>query len=381
MRRIVAVVAVVALSFSVALPAAAGGRQQGCRPCSELVPDQPLPACPVEPAQPATASASPLADPDRAIRALVLEGGGVKGVAYTGSLDVLSKVGRYDGIERVAGTSAGSLVALLVALGYPPDEIRRIVFNIDFRQFRDGSKLGKFDRLIEDFGLYRGEFALCLLQCLVSDKLGMPDATFADLEAKIAAGDDGFRRLYVVGTDLNNSSSTVFSYENEQTRDVPLALAARISMSFPVFFEAVRLDVDGNEDVWVDGGVLRNYPIRVFDSTEGPNPDVLGLHLGTAPARVAIPDFDKYVKQLFDTLLSAQVDSFCRTPADVERSVFIDPLGISTLDFNLTTKQKCDLMASGRDAMEKYLEEGGTQTCPGRLQPVLDDDEAYPLDG
>lgn len=381
MRRTVAVVVAVALSFSVALPAAASGRQQGCAPCSQLVPDQPLPACPLQPAQPATASVSPLADPDRTIRGLVLEGGGVKGVAYTGSLEVLSKAGRYDGIERVAGTSAGSLVALLVALGYPPDEIRRVVFNIDFRQFRDGSKVGKLERLIHDFGLYRGEFALCLLQCLVSDKLGMPDATFADLEAKITAGEKGFRRLYMVGTDLNNNSSTVFSYENANTRDVPLALAARISMSFPVFFEAVKLDVDGNEDVWVDGGVLRNYAIRIFDGKEGPNPDVVGLHLGTAPAREAIPDFDKYVKQLFDTLLSSQVDSFCRTPADVERSVFIDPLGISTLNFNLTTKQKCDLMASGQDAMERYLQEGGSETCPSRLAPVLADDEAYPLDG
>ena len=379
MRRAVTVAAAAVLSMSFAAPAAGGGRTQGCQPCDVLVPPSPPPECPLA----ATASvASPLADPERDVRALVLEGGGVKGVAYTGSLEVLAAAGRYDGIERVAGTSAGSLVALLVALGYPPDEIRRIVFNIDFRRFRDGSKLGKVERLVHDYGLYRGEFALCLLQCLVSAKLGKPDASFADLEAKIAAGEAGFRRLYVVGTDLNWSSSVVFSHENRQTRDVPLALAARTSMSFPVFFEAVHMALPGGpEDVWVDGGVLRNYAITVFDSESGPNPDVLGLHLGGAPAHQEIPDFDKYVKQLFDTLLSAQVDAFCRTPADVQRSVFIDPLGISTLDFDLSTQQKCDLIASGAAAMTRYLADGGESTCPGRLQPLIEDDESYPMDG
>ncbi len=57
---------------------------------------------------------------------LVFEGGGVKGIAYVGALEVLEKEGILGSIERVAGTSAGAMVAVLVALGYTATELSLI---------------------------------------------------------------------------------------------------------------------------------------------------------------------------------------------------------------------------------------------------------------
>jgi NTE family protein len=363
--------------------AAAGQRKPRCKPCSTYLPEGPDP-CPYEPqAAPAPlSSAAP-----EAVRALVLEGGGVKGVAYGGSLAVLDAAGHLGSVQQVAGTSAGALTALLVALGYTPAEIHDVLFRIDFRKFRDGSFPGDVERLFEDYGWYEGQFALCLLECLVKKKLGSPDATFADLEAKVRAGEEGFRRLYVFGSDLNTGQSAVFSYE--KTPDMSLALAARTSMSIPLFFAAVRLP-EGSAgpdpeaiDVMVDGGVLRNYPIDVFDdqcaagvalrgSERCPvDRSVLGFHLGGVVQRRPIRSLPRYIERLFDTLLNAQLATLCVTPVDVRRSVFIDTLGIGTVDFGLTPQQKCELIQSGADATRRYFEDGPRDRCPTRLEPLF----------
>ena len=70
-------------------------------------------------------------------------------------------------------------------------------------------------------------------------------------------------------------------------------------------------------------------------------------------------------KELFFTLLEDQVDRTCRTPADVERSVFINTLGISTTDFGITREQKLALIGQGERATKAYLEEPDhPTTCP-----------------
>ena len=58
---------------------------------------------------------------------LVLEGGGIKGIAHVGALQALKEKGLYDTIKHVAGTSAGSQVATLYASGFSQSEIREIV--------------------------------------------------------------------------------------------------------------------------------------------------------------------------------------------------------------------------------------------------------------
>jgi NTE family protein len=50
-------------------------------------------------------------------RNLVFEGGGVKGIAYAGAIEVLEKESILSDIKRVAGTSAGAITAALLASG------------------------------------------------------------------------------------------------------------------------------------------------------------------------------------------------------------------------------------------------------------------------
>ncbi len=70
---------------------------------------------------------------------LVFEGGGVKGIAYVGAMQVLEEKGILPDIQRVGGTSAGAINATLVALGFTNTEQRSILKKLDFNDFMDGS--------------------------------------------------------------------------------------------------------------------------------------------------------------------------------------------------------------------------------------------------
>src|SRR5699024_7257619 len=68
---------------------------------------------------------------------LVFEGGGVKGIAYAGAIAVLEKNGVLADIRRVAGTSAGAIMACLLALGADAARAQAITDNTPFASFED----------------------------------------------------------------------------------------------------------------------------------------------------------------------------------------------------------------------------------------------------
>ena len=180
----------------------------------------------------------------------------MKGIAYSGALAVLEQRGILRRIKRVGGTSAGAINASLLALGYSLGEIRDILANLDFRNFMDDDwgVLRDAKRLVRDFGWYKGDFFRQWMAHLVEAKTGNPDSTFADLAKR-----RGKPKLHLVATNLATRLSQVYSKDHSPA--LPVADAVRRSMSIPLFFASVR--ESGN--LFVDGGVLDNYPIRLFD--------------------------------------------------------------------------------------------------------------------
>ena len=290
---------------------------------------------------------------------LVFEGGGVKGIAYSGVLEVLASQGILPKVERVAGTSAGSIAALFVALGYTPEEVRRELFALDFEAFEDGGGLGGLFRVFRRFGFFKGDFALEWLRCRVAAKTGKPNATFRDL------AEGGFLDLHVFTTDVSLRTSRELSFRT--TPDLEVALAVRMSMSIPLFFASIR-GKDGA--VFVDGGVLLNYPIAAFDGPE-PNPATLGFALANTdapPKRVAIRNLDTYAKELFETLLAVQTNALANTEPNLVRTAMLDDLGIRTTDFDLTEAQKQELFRQGILGTCNYLHDWS----PERLREALE---------
>lgn len=203
---------------------------------------------------------------------LVFEGGGVRGIAYAGALNVLEERGMLQRIERVGGTSVGSIAALLLAVGYTAQEMTAVLGDLEIQQFNDGRWffIGGLHRLTRQYGWYRGERFEHWLETLIARKTGNPNLTFAQLHQRKGGP---YKDLYVTGTDLTDQKAVVFSHE--RTPDLPLKTAVRISMSVPLYFGAVFMN-DRNEvvrkprknqtyHIMVDGGLTANYPIALFD--------------------------------------------------------------------------------------------------------------------
>ncbi len=115
---------------------------------------------------------------------IVFEGGGVKGVAYVGAMQVLKDEGILPNIIRVGGTSAGAINATLFALGFTTAQTRKILKTLDFNNFADDSwgKLRDINRLVNKFGWNKGDFFHKWISKHINTMLGSPDATFRDLK-------------------------------------------------------------------------------------------------------------------------------------------------------------------------------------------------------
>ena len=194
---------------------------------------------------------------DYHFRNFVFEGGGVKGIAYVGALGVLEQRGILKDIKRVGGASAGAIIALLIGLGYSLPELENILTTLDFKNFLDDSWgfLRDAKRIVDEYGLYKGDFFLNWAAEKVREKTGNPNATFEDISRR-----EGFQEMYFMGVNLSTGYAKVFSVE--KTPGTSVAYAVRISMSIPLFFAAIRFP---RGDVYVDGGVIDNYPIKLFD--------------------------------------------------------------------------------------------------------------------
>jgi len=320
-------------------------------------------------------------------RNLVFEGGGVKGIAYVGAMRVLEKEGILKNIKRVGGTSAGSINAVLFATGFSNQETLKILNELDFNDFKDDSwgVLRDMNRLKNEYGWYKGDFFKEWIGSLLKKKTGSSNVTFKALQEHTG------KALYVYASNLSTKFGEVYSPEH--TPRMRVEDAVRRSMSIPLFFRAVR---DDRNDVFVDGGAINNYPVKLFDrekyledlslkrtpryyeeenkllAIKSPkssqyiyNKETLGFRLDSAkeigvfrdgqePQHVNIENFLDYTMQLIKTVLSVQ-DSQHLHEDDWHRTVYIDTLGVGTTDFDLSDSLKKDLVSSGKKSTEQYL--------------------------
>lgn len=288
-----------------------------------------------------------------ALKNLVFEGGGVKGIAYAGALTVLESGGYLDDVVNVAGTSAGAITSCLVALNYSASEITDIIQNFDFSNFEDG-----FDplRVLTSYGIYKGDAFLDWMKDKIAAKGLDPNVSFQDMYQN----NSGFKHLTVVATDIYDQNIQYFSQET--TPQTIVAEAVRASMSIPLFFKSWQFsNAMPNDHLYVDGGVLLNYPIEIFDSNGVINQETLGFYLKNLSGKPTVNAFGddhliKYVKSVFDTLLKAQNIDFNVDKEEEMRTVVIDDLGISATDFNLTSQQKAALLQSGEKAANAWIQ-------------------------
>ena len=294
---------------------------------------------------------------------VVLEGGGVKGIGLVGALEELNRAGYQ--IHRVAGTSAGAIVGALTASGMPIDKMLAVMRELDYQKFRDESfvdKLGiagKGISLLFEQGIYEGKF---LRNWLAGQLEILGVRTFADLKITDPWADrlplEHRYKLVVIASDISGGRLVRLPWDYHRYGLDPdqqfVADAVRASMSIPFFYEPAKLD----GQVLVDGGMLSNFPIDLFDST--PQWPTFGVKLSATPDAnlVANPihnTFD-FARALLATMANAHDQIHIDDPSTAARTVFVDTFKVKSTDFDITPEMQEQLYESGRSAARTFLD-------------------------
>lgn len=267
---------------------------------------------------------------------LILEGGGIKGVAYVGSLQYLHETDRLNNIKNVSGTSAGSQIATLVASQFAYDEIVDIVQKTPFSKFSDSSFGFVRDvlRFFTKYGYYKGDYMEQYMNDILYHKWKIERITFKELFDKTNI------HLKLTGTCVTTKRLEWFDHINTPYMEV--AKAVRISSCIPLYFVPVKY----NDKYYVDGGCLRNLPIDAF-----PN------------SKCIVLDFvdnnnDKKINSLY-TFISAVLDTVLNNVhvPDIKDCIRIEiPTGnVSATDFNISDKDRKFLIYSGYNSVKRAL--------------------------
>jgi NTE family protein len=306
---------------------------------------------------------------------LVFEGGGVKGIGLAGAFSTLWERGYRPG--RAAGTSAGAITAALVAAGYTGPELEQIVLHdMDFKLFADATHLGRMGEvteLVRTHGLHSGEYFLDW----ISKKLTAKGVTkFGDLKSESDAGTpDRAYQLQVIASDISARAMLVLPRDADQIGVDPdqleVATAVRMSMSIPVFFRPMTAkDRQGREHTIVDGGMLSNYPIWLFDCPPDrpPSYPTFGMLLVAPNQKAALlpdpPAADAlgpvtspidFSMALAETMMEAH-DRLYVDEANYARTIPIPTEGVKTTEFGISAAQATGLFHSGSTAAAQFLD-------------------------
>ncbi|MFD2630808.1 patatin-like phospholipase family protein [Oceanobacillus kapialis] len=286
----------------------------------------------------------------------VFSGGGVKAYAFLGVLEVLNK--HELKLERVAGTSAGAIVASFLAAGFNVKDIQEKLDQLDLKAFQDPPLVtrwlpfSKWFFLYFQLGINKGDKLESWLYNQFAEK-GI--YTFNDLPKgylKVVVSDLTLGKLVVIPDDLERIYGL-------NPLHFPISKAVRMSAGFPYFFMPKQLPGKSKtKSIMVDGGLLSNFPLWIFDNQRG-NKDrpVLGVKLSDSiekmePRRIrnALDMF----QALFSTMKLAH-DSRYISKSQKKNIIFVPVEGIEAMNFSISNETKESLVRKGREMADVFL--------------------------
>ena len=312
---------------------------------------------------------------------LVLSGGGVKGIGLAGAVGALRDAGYA--VERISGTSAGSLVGAVAAASaqrgvLSNDQLRELALSVPYRRFRDSGLLGKIPVLgtalavWRETGVYRGDVAHNWIRGELRN-LGV--RTFGDL----AVDNDDLLperryRLVVTVTDVTTGQLVRLPWDYRRVYGLDpdeqsVADAVRASMAIPFLFRPVTLTTAaGKPCTLVDGGVLSNFPIDSFDRPDGSAPRWPTFGAAVVPflpapsAAELIPGLGllgrgrpTLLESLLTTMLVGHDQAHLSQPWVKARAIQIDSTDVGVLDFDISRGEAEALYEKGYAATTEFL--------------------------
>jgi len=242
---------------------------------------------------------------------LALSGGGARGYAHLGALKAMNERGIYPDV--ISGTSVGSLIGVLYADGYTPDEMLSFAHSLKLRELVEST--------IPRDGFFKASGIGAILRKYLRAK------TFEELKLP----------MNVVASDIEYGEVKVFN----EGKIIPAVVA---SCSVPIVFTPV--EIDGHH--YVDGGLLKNFPVSIL---RGECDKVIGIDISP----VISVKYDRSMKYIVERAMNYMVGA--NTIEEREACDYLiespEVSKYSLFDFNHVE----DIYKEGYETACRYLDE------------------------
>lgn len=316
-----------------------------------------------------------MSDPTVKKADLVLEGGGVKNIALLGAVTVLAEAGYT--FPRIAGTSGGAIIAAGVAAfqkaGLDLGPLLDVSLRVDNSRFLEWRRRGRIAGpvsgaldLLRRGGLHSGDYLYEFL-CPALESAGV--RTFGDLRIDDDPGTSLAEHqrysLVVHVADLTHQVLARLPWDygmyGLDPDEQPIADAVRASMSIPFFFRPVNIETDHGTATLVDGGLLSNYPITVFDRTDGKPArwPTWGIKVSTSPPHGQdrpVYTAGRLALRCLSTITGDWYRSSFGADTAGRRTIQVDTSEVPSTQFDVDNKARLRLYENGRAAAQAFLD-------------------------
>lgn len=292
-----------------------------------------------------------------AFDAFIFQGGGTKGIFYSGAIRRLDEAGLLQHVKCFAGTSAGASTATLLAFGHSGAEMEDLMLNWPWKRALDGAGgpcgvcRGSF-RLACSYGYYKGDAMTDHLDEVIAKKRANKERLCT------------FQQLYdEFGIELRLGASNIVSGQFEfldrySWPNMPVCVGVRASCSIPLAFVPTQYE----DAVFVDGCIEGNLPISAF-----PDKRILAFHLRAEPGPNPMSSSGAFFGSIADMLMNSSqrkhgvnVQSFAFDAMELRNEKNVDILKIDCgshglLETKLKKPQIEEMLKSGREAASLYL--------------------------
>ncbi len=282
-------------------------------------------------------------------------GGAIRGAAYVGTIRAMEELGINP--KTIAGSSVGSVIAGLMAVGYNAEESKDVFLKFNFEMFRDVQiALGA------NFALSKGEIFLEWIRDLIESKYygekykkGTHKAvTFKDIE----------KNLIIITTDLSSFECKEFS--RYETPDFEIATAIRISCGMPGLMKPIEY----NNRILVDGDLQKSWPMwKLSEHLQPRDERILEFRL---EGNFEGNDLNavEYLNSIyaFTTSMATTFIIDIYGSRDKYDYIVINTGDVNIVDFNMSTEKRIDLMNLGYMQTMNYF----TNVLPEKKQNLLD---------
>ncbi len=270
---------------------------------------------------------------------IVLSGGGIRGLCQLGALHFYYDNDIYclENIKEFAGTSVGSIVSLLMIIGYTPMELFQQICDHDIFENQDISLWN----LVQNQSFTSFDPLDKFIKLLMTEKNIDHDITFLQLKEKYG------KELHISGSNLTKMIEEKF--DSITSPNMAILSAIRISCNLPLIFPKYVY----NDSFYVDGGLLNHYPVDYIS-------DDCKKTLGMSVKTIINNNLkgDTFIGYIYRMIRLAMFGTIKKVESDKITTVNLVDISNELINLSLTNQRKMELFTFGyKDAEKEFNSE------------------------